>query len=180
MANAGSPNVQVREPSREQRLGGLVLRYRQPLIRYFVRKGVSSDAAEDCVQDVFLRLANTDDATIENAEAYLFTVASSVLIDRARRARTHGAGQHVPIEEFALASGEAPPDRVFEDREALMRLAAVLEELPPTTREMFLLCRLDGLSYTQIAVRYAVNVRAVERQIGRALKHLRRRFPRHA
>ena len=41
-----------------------------------------------------------------------------------------------------------------------MRLAAVLVELAPRTREMFLLNRLDGLSYTQLAASYGVSVSA--------------------
>ncbi len=165
--------------NRSSRLEGLALRYRDPLLRYFTRKGLALDAAEDCVQEVFVRLARTDEDTVQNAEAYLFTIASSVLISRARKAKTHFDALHHPIEDFALVSGEAPPDRVLEGREALERLVAALSELPADTREMFLLNREDGLTYTQIAARYALSVKVVERHIGKALNHLRVRLPRH-
>ena len=59
-----------------------------------------------------------------------------------------------------------------------MRLAAVLDELAPRTREMFLLNRLDGLSYTQLAARYGVTVSAVEKQMMKAIAHLNSRFRR--
>jgi RNA polymerase sigma factor (sigma-70 family) len=165
--------------SRDTRLEVLALRYREPLLRYFVRKGLAADAAEDCVQEVFVRLARTDEATVQNAEAYLFTIASSVLVTRARKAKTRFAAHHHPIEDFSLVSGEAAPDRVLEGREALERLVAALRELPADTREMFLLNREDGLTYTQIAARYALSVKAVERHIIKALNHLRLRLPRH-
>jgi RNA polymerase sigma-70 factor (ECF subfamily) len=164
--------------SRVERLEALALRYREPLVRYFARKGLSPDLAEDCTQEVFVRLARTDEETVRNAEAYLFTIASSVLITWARKAKTHREAQHRPIEDFSLVSGEAAPDRVFEGKEALSRLISALSELPAETREMFLLNREDGLTYTQIAARYAIGVKAVERQMVRALNHLRIRFSR--
>ncbi len=157
----------------------MALRYREPLVRYFLRKRIPQDSAEDCAQEVFLRLARTNEETVKNAEAYLFTIASSVVVTFARKAKTHREGQHYPIEDFSLASGEAAPDRVLEGREALLRLAAALGELPPETREMFLLNREDGLTYTQIAARYALSVKAVERHMVRALSHLRLRLPKY-
>ncbi len=176
MADVGAGRTKI-DPSRDARLGGLALRYRDPLVRYFIRKGVPKDSAEDCAQDVFLHLARTNEETIQNAEAYLFTIASNVVISFWRKSKTHREAQHRPIEDFLLVSGEAAPDRVFEGREALLRLAAALGELPPDTREMFLLNREDGLTYTQIAARYALSVKVVERHMIRALNHLRLRLP---
>lgn len=165
------------DPNRDARLGALALRYREPLVRYFIRKRIPKDSAEDCAQEVFLRLARTNDEVVKNAEAYLFTIASSVVVSFARKAKTHREAQHHPIEDFSIVSGEATPDRVLEGRQALLRLAAALGELPPMTREMFLLNREDGLTYTQIAARYALSVKVVEHHIVRALSHLRLRLP---
>ncbi len=175
MVDLGGGRSRV-DPSRDARLGALALRYREPLVRYFLRKGVPAAQAEDCAQEVFLRLARTDDQTINNAEAYLFTIASSVVNSWGRKVRSHREAQHRPIEDFSLVSGEAPPDRVFEGKEALQRLVAALSELPTDTREMFLLNREDGLTYTQIAARYAIGVKVVERHIIKALNHLRLRL----
>jgi RNA polymerase sigma factor (sigma-70 family) len=165
--------------TRAQRLETLALRYREPLVRYFIRKGISQDLAEDCAQEVFVRLARTDQDTVRNAEAYLFTVASNVIVTLARKAKSHRQTLHDPIEDFPLLSAGAQPDRVLEGREALHRLAAALGELPADTREMFLLNREDGLTYTQIAARYAVSVKIVESHIVRALSHLRKKLFAH-
>jgi RNA polymerase sigma-70 factor (ECF subfamily) len=173
---SGRANVR---PSREAWFAALVLRYRQPLVRYFIRKGVPIGLAEDCTQEVFLRLVRTDEQTIQNSEAYLFTIASSVLVSWARKVKSHREAQHCSLEDCSLVSGEATPDRVLEGREALLRLASALSELPADTLEMFLLNREDGLTYTQIAARYAIGVKAVERHIILALNHIRLRFPRH-
>ncbi len=63
------------------------------------------------------------------------------------------------------------PERVLEGREAFARLRIVLGELKPKTREIFLLNRLDGLSYTQIAVRYGLTPSAIEKHMMTALAH---------
>jgi RNA polymerase sigma-70 factor (ECF subfamily) len=155
-------------------LAGLVERYRSPLLRYFVRRGLSQEAAEDCAQDVFLRLAKTRPTAVDNQEAYLFRIAASVLIDHGRRARARGDALHDQIDDNALVSGARSPHLLLEDREALQRVAEVVAKLPQRTREMFLLNRLDGLSYTQLAARFSVSVKVVEREMSRALLQLRR------
>ena len=158
-------------------LASLALSYRQPLLRFFARRSLTPEAAEDCAQDVFMRLARVADPGVENSEAYLFKVARHVLIDRARRASVRFEGMHDPIADLQLVSSEGSPSRILEGREALEQAAKALRELPERTRNIFLLNRLDGLTYTQLAARYAVNVKVIEREMSKALSHLRQRLP---
>ena len=160
-------------------LASLVQLYRQPLLRFFSRRALSQETAEDCVQDVFERLARVAESEVENPEAYLFKVARHVLIDRARRAKVRHEGLHDPIGDRQLVSLEGSPARLLEGREALEQAARALGELPQRTRNIFLLNRLDGLTYTQLAARYAVNVKVIEREMSKALGHLRQRLPDH-
>jgi RNA polymerase sigma-70 factor (ECF subfamily) len=156
----------------------LAARYREPLVRYFLRRGLSMEHAEDCAQETFARICKTDGARIEKPEAYLFAIAASVFTDRGRKATVRRENAHTSLENFNPATEEPSPARVFEGKEAVMRLAAILDELAPRTREMFLLNRLDGLSYTQLAARYGVTVSAVEKQMMKAIAHLNRRYRR--
>lgn len=155
-------------------LASLAERYRAPLMRYFVRRGLSQEAAEDCAQDVFLRLAKRRPTEVDNQEAYLFRIAASVLIDHGRRSRARGDKLHDQIDENALVSPAKSPHFLLEDREHLRKIADLVAKLPQRTREIFLLNRLDGLSYTQLAARYSVSVKVVEREMSRALLQLRR------
>lgn len=150
--------------------------YRAPLMRHFIRRGLSTDVAEDCVQEVFVRIARVDLVAIEDSRAYLFTVASRVDIDRSRRLKARGGGNFLPIDNLLLPSEEPSPARVYEGRERLARLARILRELPYRTRDIFLLNRLNGLSYTQLAARYGVSVRSIEKRMTKALIHLRKRL----
>jgi len=162
--------------TQQEAMGALAIRYREPLMRYFVRRGLAADAAEDCAQEVFVRLTRKSLDGVDNHEAYLFATASSVLLDRVRRAQVRQEGMHDQIEDFELVSGAPSPARVFEGKEALERLAVILDELPDKTREIFLLNRLDRLSNTQLAARYNITVSSIEKHMTRALAHLRARF----
>lgn len=154
----------------------LAIRYREPLLRYFLRRGLGSDAAEDCAQEVFVRLARKSLNGVDNHEAYLFATASSVILDRARRAQVREADKHDNIEDYDFESGAPSPARVFEGKEALHRLAAILDELPERTREIFLLSRLDRLTNTQLAARYGISVSSIEKHMTKALAFLRMRY----
>ncbi|HEX8900197.1 RNA polymerase sigma factor [Vitreimonas sp.] len=165
------------DPRKDQTLAGdeasTLERHRTPLIRYFLRRGMSAATSEDLTQEAFTRLlALADKSHILNLEAYLFQIAGSVLTDHLRRRRVRGAGAHLPLENAPLDAEVLTPARVLEGREAIARAAAALAELRPKTREIFLLNRMDGLSYTQIAVRFGISPSAVEKHMIKALSHL--------
>lgn len=152
-------------------------RHRAPLVRYFQRRGMSAATSEDLTQEVFARLlALADKSRIVNFEAYLFQIAGSVLTDHLRRRRVRQGDAHVPLENAALDAEVLTPARVLEGREAIARVAAALAELRPKTREIFLLNRIDGLSYTQIAVRRGISPSAVEKHMIKALSHLQKKL----
>lgn len=159
---------------------GTIARYREPLMKYFLRRGVPEAGAEDLAQDCFTRLfALASRDHIENIEAYLFQTASSVFADYVEYAQKRQTSKHVSFDFFAFdtePTGAPGADRVLEAKEAVARLKDVLLELKPRTREIFLLNRLDGLSYTQIAVRFGMTNGGVEWHMHEALQHLRKSF----
>jgi len=161
---------------RRTRLAQLAGSHRGILVRYFQRKGLDRAAAEDCAQECFVRLSRVELAEVENAPAYLFRVASRVYLERARRMRSRHSDMHVPVESVILIDRESSPARIFEGREALLQLAIVINKLPARTKEVFLLNRMDGLTYTQLAARFGVSVKTIEKQMSKALNHLRARL----
>lgn len=166
------------DADRDVQLRALAVRYRDPLVRYFLRRGLSMEAAEDCAQDVFVRVARVDQRSIERPEAYLFTIAARVAVDRSRTAWSRHERDHQLIDDMAPSS-EFSAFQILEGREAIEQLAAILDELPDRAREIFLLNRLDGLSYTQIAARFALSVKTIEKQMSKTLAHLRSRYESH-
>ncbi|MGQ9370132.1 RNA polymerase sigma factor [Azospirillum sp. ST 5-10] len=128
--------------------------------------------AEDLAQDAFLRLWNRADPVVD--AGYLFRTAQNLAIDhlRAQRARAdHGA---VPEE---VPDDGAPADHAVAAREELEALRDALSTLPERTQRVFLLNRLDGLTYAEIATALGVSVSTVEKDMIRALDRCRRRLP---
>ena len=154
-----------------------VERFRPLLMRYFRRHRADDADIEDLAQEALLRLLRSP-VQADNAEAYLVRIASNLLRDRLRRDHSQCAGLHDPLHDNVTLLPSEEPDcgRVYEGRERLDRFLAALDELPPRCRQIFLLQRYEGLTYTAIAKRLHVSVSAVEKHMMRALLHLQARL----
>jgi RNA polymerase sigma-70 factor (ECF subfamily) len=147
---------------------------RQNLRQYFARHGVAADELDDLVQDVFLRVARHGQlSAVNNVDAYLMRTASSVLIDRHRHRMSHAADRHVPFDvELHDHSLSPSPEDVSIARQALRQTTLLLMELPERTRTVFILNRLEMIPNREIALRLGISVSAVEKHMGRAIRHL--------
>jgi RNA polymerase sigma-70 factor (ECF subfamily) len=157
----------------------LSLHFRRSLLRYFGRRTRVDADREDMVQEVFLRLirrGETSRLQHENLSAYVFETASSVLKDRVRKEITHRADAHVAFDSNKHSDVDFSPEHVLLGRERLARATAVLLELPERTRNIFVLRRLEGMRFNDIAVRLGISVSAVEKHMHRAVTHLVRRI----
>ena len=153
--------------------------FRPMLIRYFRRhlgNGADTDA-EDLAQEALIRLIRSP-TQAANTEAYLLRIAANLLRDRFRRERSHHTGLHDPLDDslHELPSEEPGTDDVYASRERLERLLSALDELSPRCRQVFLLQRYEGMTYTAIARQLQVSVSAVEKHMMRALLHLQARL----
>jgi RNA polymerase sigma factor (sigma-70 family) len=152
-------------------------RFRPMLLRYFRRHLQHEADAEDLVQEALMRLVRSP-TQVEHAEAYVLRIASNLLRDRFRRDRSHHAGLHEPLDDtlYELPSEEPGTDDVYASRERLERLLSALDELSPRCRQVFLLQRYEGMTYTAIARQLQVSVSAVEKHMMHALLHLQTRL----
>lgn len=160
--------------SPEPDLQALHRRLRQPLMAFFIRRVGAQVEAEDLVQEVFARLAANAGAgpELRNADAYVFQVAANLVRDRGRRQHTHRAS----IAEFTAAETvrNVQPDseRIVIGRERLAEVTKALGELGERRRAIFLLSRLEGLQYPEIADMFGISVSAVKKHIAKAVAHL--------
>jgi RNA polymerase sigma factor (sigma-70 family) len=158
---------------RDERLAERARSLRSTLARYFIRRRVPADDAEDLVQDVFLRVARRGSlAGIANVDAYLTSSAGSVLVDWHRRRSVREADAHVPFELEHHDTAVAAADEAIAAREELRLTTLHLLELPERTRTAFVLSRLEGLHYREIGARLGISPSAVEKHVAKALAHL--------
>jgi RNA polymerase sigma-70 factor (ECF subfamily) len=148
---------------------------RPGLRRHLLRQLGSADAAEDAVQETFLRMLRYQ--AVDNPgerRALLFRVAASVVVDRRRHATSRRANDHCALDDQELISDVPQPDRNLANHQTLVSLQRAILALPPRCREVFLLHRFEGLSYRDIARRFGTSERTVENQISHALAVCRR------
>jgi RNA polymerase sigma factor (sigma-70 family) len=145
------------------------------LSRFFARR-VASTEVHDLVHEVFRRLigATSSAVSVRQPEAYLHRVATNLLRDRGRSPSYRLENQPVPLDEDLIAGPD--PHLELERRDSIARIDAALATVKPKTREIFMLHRLDGLSYAEIATIKGMSVKGVEKQIAKALTTIRRRL----
>lgn len=143
-------------------------------LRSFFARRAGRQEAQDLVHETFLRFARLDDtaaAGIRKQEAYLGTVATNLLRDRARAAARRAFELHCPYDEVIVSTGD--PHQLLEDRDAIARLEKLLEKLGPRRRRIFLLHRLEHLTYAEIAAETGLSIKGVKKQMAKALLQLR-------
>ena len=161
------------KPGDDHARGAAFEALRSPLTGYFRKRVRQQDEVLDLVQEVFLRLSNrgaSDD--IENLRGYVFQVAASVLADRQRRRTVRHQDDHVEFDPERTGEPEIGPDRILAGREALKIALAALDQMPERTRTIFVLRRLEGMRYLEIAKRLGLSVSAVEKHMVRAVAQL--------
>lgn len=143
------------------------------LIRYFQRRVRNHAEVEDMVQDVFARIVARDSAQpVEHLGAYILKTASSVLMDSSRRGSSRGAGLHVTLDPEAHGEADLDPERILQGKQELQAATEALLELPERTRTVFILRRMEGQSFKEIAVQLRISVSAVEKHMVRAIHAL--------
>nr|WP_220790056.1 sigma-70 family RNA polymerase sigma factor [Gluconacetobacter tumulisoli] len=134
-----------------------------------IRRITGRHDAEDLLQAAFQRFLERDRSGVRNPDAYLVRSARNLAVDQARRER-HGAV--APSDGADVESVHCPrpqPDEVLLARQRLQKLRAGCAQLDARTRDIFLLHRLEGLSYRDIAQRLDISVSAVEKHVSKAI-----------
>jgi RNA polymerase sigma-70 factor (ECF subfamily) len=156
------------------------LRTRLQKIAYRMLGSVAE--TEDIVQDVWLRWHAADRETIENAEAWLVSVATRMSIDRLRAAkvqREYYSGIWLPEPE--MTDSPTTPEQAKERADDVsVAFLLLLERLTPEARAAFLLREVFDADYAEVALAIGKSEAACRQLVSRAKAQLRDERPRHA
>jgi RNA polymerase sigma factor (sigma-70 family) len=165
-------------------LVGLYLERRADLVRFFAMRLRSVAAAEDLVQDIYVRLSGLEQAAnIQNPMAYLYRLGSNLMLDRLRgeRRTAHRDGAWLDSQTTRVGteevSAEPSAEAAVAARQRLALIAAAISELNPQTQRIFRMHKFEGLSHPEVAAALGVSRSAVEKHMMAALKHLMARLP---
>lgn len=131
----------------------------------------SAEEARDLVHDAFARLLGaTSRMAIDRPEAFLNRIVRNLLIDRGRRAATRPV--HLPIDAGPEPAARAEQADGIDLAQMRERYRAAVAALPARMREVFVLHRVEDLSYRDIAERLEISVRTVEWHIAEAITRI--------
>lgn len=137
-------------------------------LRNRIARRTGRQDAEDLLHSAFLKLERYKaEHVVHNTTAFLLRTAVNLAIDRNR----HNAFVvSQPVETVGADFVDPAPlqDEANRARERLERVRQGLDRLPVRTRDIFLMHRLDGLKYREIAERMGISQSAVEKQIAKA------------
>jgi len=149
----------------------LYLQYFEKLFHFFWGRTKSEELAKDFVQDVFVRIWNNRENLDpkKSLNAYIYKTAQSVVINhyekKSVRERAHS--------ELLLIETTTEISDVFDLEK---NIAKIIKRLPTDIQHVFLLSRMEGLKYEEIAIRLNYSVKKVERLMSEALKILRTEY----
>ncbi len=147
---------------------------RLPLVNFLRSHEVSPEDAQDIAQESLYKLTRYREVPVAALKPLLYRIALNKLCDLRRRdallRRT--LGQPGP-ELMDIPTDALQPEQWAEHHDELARIRAAIERLPERCRQVYLLNRIDGMSYSQISAHQGISVKAVEKHVGRALTLLR-------
>ncbi len=128
--------------------------------------------ANDLAQDTFLRVIDksTNFAQINEPRAFLSTIAHGLMVDHIRKKELEQAYLQA-IAYLPKQLIPSPEDHLV-NIEALLHIDSLFKGLKPNVRNVFLLSRLEGMTYLEIAANLSVSLRTVESHMAEALRHL--------
>jgi RNA polymerase sigma-70 factor (ECF subfamily) len=144
---------------------------RKPLLRYLVCLGLSTDEAQDTVQDAFLSLHRhlASGAPQENIRSWVFRVAHNQA--RNRQSSYHRRFGEPLVVEIDVALDQATPEQVVLEKEKFRQLGKAIRQLTESERECLLL-RAEGLRYREIGDVLGISTSTVGETVSRAIKKL--------
>jgi len=145
---------------------------RDHLMRYLGRRA-GRDVAPDLVQEVFARAAGSQQAArLRNPAAFLTRIARNLLIDRSREEKAKPS--FVEFDDASDAASLPQQEWSLEARDLLEQYESAVAGLPEKTRRVFLMHRVDELSYRVIHEQLGISIATVEYHMIKALAHIAR------
>jgi RNA polymerase sigma-70 factor (ECF subfamily) len=163
----------------------LLARHEKPVWNFLRRFVHDASAAEDLLQEVFLRVVKGADEWKGSAKfsTWLYTIARNLTVDQARRAvhrqvaSLDGAGRADEdatdtLHDRIASNLPGAEDRVA-DQQMARRIDAAVSALPDDQREVFLMREVMDLPFAEIAKVVGVSEPTVKSRMRYALEKLR-------
>src|ERR1700744_938452 len=131
----------------------------------------SKESATEILNETWMRLDSMAEVgPVANPDGFLIRMASNLAIDRHRREKRHLHDEEVD-EMFEVQDELADPERIVASRLQLEALEEGLRGLTPRRRAILWAARVDGQVNRELALRFKISLRLVEKELSLALKY---------
>jgi RNA polymerase sigma-70 factor (family 1) len=164
--------TKVDETCDEKAFSAFFKNHVKALRNFLTYKFGNSEKAEDITQEAFIKLwQNCADVPLEKAKSFLYTIANNNSLNEIAHQKVVLSYQKNNV---LSDSNIENPEFVLEEKQFKDKLLGALNKLNETQRTAFLMHRIDGKKYAQIAEELNISVKAVEKRIHVALVELRK------
>ena len=143
----------------------------RPLRNFVYYKTGDADVADDVAQETFSKIwEKRETIKKETVKSLTFTIASNLCKNKFEHKRVvlEFANSFKPVEN------EVSPEFEMEMNEFNERLKMAINGLDERNRIVFLMNRIDGMTYNEIAQTLDLSVKAIERRMKNALDGLKK------
>ncbi len=137
-----------------------------PLHLYIKRRVSNQLDAEDLTQEVFYKLAKSNNDEIKNIKSWIYTIAKNTITDYYRKKKVHTE----EVDNISIDQEKLKNDEIDELSKCVIPF---INQLPKEYRLIMLLSEMEGISQKEIAGRLDLNYVTVRSKVQRGRKKLR-------
>lgn len=153
----------------------LFLNHREAIISFLMQRVRCLDTAQDLSQETYLRLLRKESIPhSENLIGYLYRTAERLAIDFLRYDQRVTSKSVLLDDELVCPNMQ--PEELTILREQCERLIDAVYSLPKQCRQVFLLRKIDELTYAEIAHELKISEKTVQRHLVKAMLHCHQRL----
>jgi len=144
-----------------------------PIRNYVYFKTGDAEVAEDIAQDTFLKIwEKKEDIREETVKPLLYTIAGNLCKNRYE----HQQVVFDFVKKYQQGENSATPEFELELKEFNNKLERAIGALKEKDRVVFLMNRIDGMTYNEIARSLGLSVKAIEKRMKNALDELKQKI----
>jgi RNA polymerase sigma-70 factor (ECF subfamily) len=134
----------------------------------------TKEAAEEIVEDVFIRLWNQRNSitSINNLRIYLYTATKNTALNYLSRKARENIVEPFDNIDIALQETGISPEQIMITAETYQRIRQAVEALPPRCKMIFKLIREDGLRYKEVAEILNISINTIDAQMAIAIQRI--------
>ena len=143
------------------------------ILKRVVRVTQNEEQAEEYLHMAFIRLQEYRlRSEVREPAAFLVRTAANLAVDEHRYRKVRAEVSQELADICNVADKQPIQTEVLLARQRLLRVREGLAQMSPRTRQIFLMHRLDGMKYREIATQLGITVSAVEKHVAKGAHFL--------